>query len=160
MAGISFLAGHHDVTLNVPTQQPDGEVPGPIYAAPKYAIAGAGMLWRPGAYAMLEVAPISCLKLIPGLRVDYSSESNQWTADPRVVGRFDVAPGPRRTTLKGAFGAFHQPPQPFEAIKPFGSSGVKNNLAIHYSLGVEQQIARPRPVVARQAARLEQPLYA
>ena len=141
MAGVSLLAGHYDVTLKVPTQQPDGEVPGPIFAAPKYALTGSGMLWRPGAYAMLELLPTSALKLVPGVRVDYSSESNQWTFDPRLVARFDVVPGPHRTTLKGAVGAFHQPPQPFESIAPFGSPNVKNNLAIHYSLGIEQQIA-------------------
>jgi TonB family protein len=141
VAGVALLAGHYDVSLNVPGRPSDGEVAGPVFTAPKYALAGSGMLWRPGAYAMLELTPAPCLKVVPGLRVDYSNESGQVTADPRVTARLDIAPSPRRTTLKGGMGAFHQPPQPFEAIAPFGSPSVKNNLAVHYSLGVEQQLS-------------------
>jgi TonB family protein len=141
VAGLALLAGHYDVTLQVPPRQSDGEVAGPIFAAPKYALAGSGMLWRPGAYVMLELAPWAGLKVVPGLRVDYASESAQWTADPRLTARLDIARRPRRTTLKGGVGAFHQPPQPFEALIPFGSASVKNNLAIHYSLGIEQELS-------------------
>ncbi|HMI86744.1 MAG TPA: TonB family protein [Polyangiaceae bacterium] len=141
VAGVAFLAGHYDVTLNLPNRPADGEVAGPIFAAPKYALAGSGMLWRPGAFAMLDLAAAPGLKILPGLRVDYSSESGQWTFDPRLTARLDIAPSPRRTTLKGGVGAFHQPPQPFEALAPFGSPSVKNNLAIHYSFGIEQQLS-------------------
>jgi TonB family protein len=138
--GVALLAGHYDVGLRMPPRPADGEVAGPIFAAPKYTVSGDGMLWRPGAYAMLELAPAAGLKLLPGLRVDYSSESAQWTFDPRLTARLDIAASPRRTTLKAGAGAFHQPPQPFEAIAPFGSPSVKNNLAIHYSVGIEQQL--------------------
>jgi TonB family protein len=141
VAGVALLAGHYDVSLRAPQRQGDGEVVSPIFAAPKYTLSGDGMLWRPAAYAMLELAPARGLRLLPGLRVDYSSESAQWTFDPRFSARLDIAEAPLRTTLKGGVGAFHQPPQPFEAIAPFGSPSVKNNLAIHYSLGIEQQLS-------------------
>ena len=140
-AGVALLAGHYDVHLNIIPRPGDGEVPGPIFAAPKYALSGDGMLWRPGAYAMFELTPAQGLKVVPGLRLDYSNESGQLTFDPRISARFDVASSPRRTTVKAGAGAFHQPPQPFESILPFGSPSVKNNLAIHYSLGLEQELS-------------------
>jgi len=141
VTGLAFLAGHYDVTVNAPARPADGEVPSPTFASPKYTLAGDGMLYRPGAYAMLELIPVSGLKILPGIRTDYSSESKQWTVDPRLTARVDIANRPLRTTLKGGAGAFHQPPQPFEALRPFGTPSVKNNLANHYSLGIEQELS-------------------
>ncbi|MET0592414.1 MAG: hypothetical protein ABW133_06930, partial [Polyangiaceae bacterium] len=141
VAGLSLLAGTYDVNVISPARPPDGEVPGPLYGSPLFALAGNGTLWRPGAYAMLEVAPVDGLKLVPGVRVDYASEASQVTVDPRLTARYDIAKSPLRTTVKAGAGMFHQPPQPFEAIAPFGSPNVKTNYAIHYSLGMEQQLS-------------------
>jgi TonB family protein len=142
VAGLSFLAGTYDVTVVSPMRPADGEVPAPLFGSPLYSLSGTGNLLRPAAYAMLEVAPANGLKLVPGVRVDYSSEASQVTVDPRVTARYDIVQSPLRTTLKGGVGVFHQPPQPFEAIRPFGSPNVKANYAIHRSLGIEQQLSR------------------
>ena len=48
----------------------------------------------------------------------------------------------RRTTLKGGVGVFYQPPQFQETNPVFGTPGLTSNRAIHYSLGVEQEITR------------------
>jgi TonB family protein len=142
VAGLSFLAGTYDVTVVSPARPADGEVPAPLFGSPLYSLSGTGNLWRPAAYAMLELAPTNGLKLVSGARVDYSSEASQVTVDPRFTARYDIALSPLRTTLKGGVGVFHQPPQPFESIKPFGSPNVRTNYAIHYSLGIEQQLSR------------------
>jgi hypothetical protein len=38
---------------------------------------------------------------------------------------------------------FHQPADAYETIEPFGNAGVKSESAYHYSLGFEQELARP-----------------
>jgi hypothetical protein len=90
---------------------------------------------------MLDVSPVPALKILPGVRVDYAQPSDAWTADPRLAMRWDVA-STHRTTLKAGVGVFHQPPQPQEMIAPLGTPGVAPNRAIHYSLGVEQELSR------------------
>jgi outer membrane receptor protein involved in Fe transport len=48
-----------------------------------------------------------------------------------------------RTTFKGGAGVYHQPPEPYESIEPFGNSGLKPETAYQYSLGVEQELLPP-----------------
>jgi TonB family protein len=137
--GVDVLAGHYDVTYLIPPQPPNGEAPGPIFAGPRVELSAKGPAARSGAYALFEVAPVDALKLIPGVRVDYVSDAGQWTVDPRLVARLDVASGFPRTTIKGGVGVFHQPPQFQEVL--FGSHPT-SNLARHYGIGVEQEISR------------------
>ncbi len=83
------------------------------------------------------------LKLFPGIRTDYHTDTKTWTADPRLGARFDVHAGYPRTTLKGGVGLYHQPPQPYQSIAPFGTPGVGSPSAVHTSLGIEQEISHP-----------------
>jgi TonB family protein len=138
-AGIDVLSGHYDVHYQIPPQPPDGQAPGPIFASSCVELAADGPVARPGAYALFELQPFDALKLIPGVRVDYTTDSKLTTVDPRLAARFDLVPGFPRTTLKGGVGIFHQPPQFQEVL--FGSR-PGSNTARHYGLGVEQEISR------------------
>jgi TonB family protein len=138
-AGFDLLAGFYDVNYKSPPQPVDGQAQGPIFGSPLVDVAADGAVARPGAYALFELAPTDALKLIPGVRVDYTTDGKQWTADPRLAARFDVAPGFPRTTLKGGIGIYHQPPQFQELL--FGSHPTVNT-ARHYGIGVEQELSR------------------
>jgi hypothetical protein len=92
---------------------------------------------------MLELTPFASLKLLPGIRGDYDEGTKKWTADPRIGARWDVHAGFPRTTIKGGAGLFHQPPEPYESIEPFGNRGLSSESAYHYSLGFEQELSRP-----------------
>lgn len=116
---------------------------GPDFGKPLVDVDGSATLTRPAGYAMLELKPLTTLKLMPGVRSDYDSGTKKWTADPRLSARWDLHPAFPRTTLKGGVGLFHQPAEPYESIKPFGNPGVRSERAYHYSLGVEQELARP-----------------
>ena len=116
---------------------------GPAFGKPLTPLKGKGTLMRPAGYAMLELKPFSTLKLLPGVRADYDSGSQKWTADPRVAARWDVHAGYPRTTIKGGAGLFHQPPEVYETIEPFGNKGLSSESAGHYSLGFEQELAPP-----------------
>ncbi|MCP4675907.1 MAG: TonB family protein [Deltaproteobacteria bacterium] len=96
-----------------------------------------GTYYRTAWYGEFELRPVSDLRLINGLRVEYFSQVAQVGLDPRFVLRYEIIEG---TTIKGGIGLFHQAPQGYETDKGFGNPDLDLITAIHYSVGVEQQI--------------------
>jgi TonB family protein len=144
IAGLDMSYSWFDVGYRLPVVNfEDEQDTGPVFGKPTVNIQGKGHAARPAGYAMLELTPLPGLKLLPGIRSDYDQGSKRWSADPRIGVRYDVHAGYPRTTLKGGAGLFHQPPEPYESIKPFGNSGLKPESAYHYSLGFEQELAPP-----------------
>jgi TonB family protein len=138
VVGLDVLNMWGDVTIKAPPVPPSGSVEdSPIFGRPVRELHAHGTFWWPGAYAMLDLQPGAGIRLLPSVRADYSQNSTRWNVDPRIAMRWTVAPG---TTLKGGIGMFHQPPQPNESIEPFGVPTLKNPLAIHSSVGVEQEL--------------------
>jgi TonB family protein len=139
VAGLDVMWHHYDVGWRLPVMNfATGDTSGPVFGRPPTEVNASGSVVHPGGYAMLELTPISTLKVLPGVRVDYGGDTRRWTADPRLGVRYDIHPGVQRTTLKGGIGLFHQPPPPYASVKPFGNDGVLSSRATHYSLGVEQ----------------------
>jgi TonB family protein len=147
VVGVDVQAGSYDVFWRFPPLDVErGEAEGPIFGRPLTELQGTGKLFRPGGYLMLETTPARGLKLLPSMRADYSKDTGDWTVDPRFGFRYDLFKGERRTTLKGGIGVYHQPPEPYESVAPFGSPNVQSQRAIHYSLGVEHELSRPLEV--------------
>jgi TonB family protein len=142
IVGVDTLWSSYDVAFKFPPLPVAGEAAGPFFARPANELNGKGSLYRPAAYAMLDLAPVKSLHLLPAMRVDYSKDTGRWNVSPRFVARYDIKPGFPRTTLKGAAGIFFQPPQPQESIAPFGTPGLKSARAAHYDVGVEQEFTR------------------
>jgi TonB family protein len=143
VGGIDATYSRYDVSWRFPpVDLSTSASPGPLFGRPLRELKGDGSFSRPGAYAMLEVSPVHTLKFFPGVRVDYTRDTQRWTVDPRLGARYDIHADFPRTTLKGGIGVYHQPPQPYESIPPFGTSGVRSNRALHYSLGFEQELSR------------------
>src|SRR4029077_16284509 len=94
---------------------------------------------RPAAYLEALLQAGERLTLVPGVRVDYYSELAQGSVNPRLTGRFRLAP---ETTLKGGVGLFSQPPQYGEALPGIGNPALGLSWAQHYGLGVEQAYGR------------------
>jgi TonB family protein len=144
IAGIDVMRDSFDASYRLPAADfESNQDTGPIFGKPLTTIKGKGTLLRPAGYAMLELKPFSTLKLLPGVRADYDNGSQKWTADPRVAARWDVHAGYPRTTIKGGAGLFHQPPEVYETVVPFGNKGLSSESASHYSLGFEQELAPP-----------------
>jgi hypothetical protein len=97
---------------------------------------------RPAVYAEAELTPWRGARIVPGVRLDYSTNSSGWDLAPRAIARQDLTSGFPRTTLKGGLGIFYQPPQPQESDPVFGQPGIKSNRATQYDVGVEQEITR------------------
>jgi len=150
--GLDFAIAPYDVTVRFPPPPRPGEPdPGPFAARPPKESHEKSTVFRPAWYAEAELQPTSRLRVIPGVRVDYARDTSHADFAPRLVARYDLIKGSdanrpdqtaRRTTLKGGVGVFYQPPQFQETNPVFGTPGLTSNRAIHYSLGVEQEITR------------------
>lgn len=92
----------------------------------------------PAAFAEADVRLAEKLLLLPGLRVDYSTQVREVVVQPRATLRYSLA---KQWVVKGGAGLFSQAPQPWEDSKDFGNINLKNERALHYSTGVEY---RPR----------------
>ncbi|HEY3667788.1 MAG TPA: hypothetical protein VGL19_17420, partial [Polyangiaceae bacterium] len=142
--GVDVQYGTYNVTWRTaPINVDSTQNTGPLFGRPLVELKGSGNLFRPAGYAMFELTPVSGLKLFPGVRTDFNSDTSRWTADPRLGARYDVHQGFPRTTLKGGVGLYHEPPQPYQSVKPFGSAGVGSPGAIHTSVGFEQEFSHP-----------------
>jgi hypothetical protein len=81
-------------------------------------------------------------RIVPGIRLDWSSSTKTWDASPRLNVRQELTRGFPRTTLKGGVGLFYQPPQPLETDPVFGQRGLSSNRAVHSDVGVDQELTR------------------
>ena len=150
--GLDFAISPYEVAVRFPQPPRPGEPdPGPFASKPPKESHEKGTIFRPAWYAEAELQPTNRLRVIPGVRVDYARDTGHADFAPRIVARYDLVKGvdpnhperdARRTTLKGGVGVFYQPPQFQETNPVFGTPGLSSNRAIHYSLGVEQEITR------------------
>lgn len=157
--GMDIVAAPYDVFVRAPPPPRPGEPdPGPFASKPVQTTHVNSTAFRPGWYSEAEITPTRRLRMVPGLRLDYARDSGHTDVSPRFSARYDLvtpfdegdseaeayAAGRRRmrTTVKGGVGAFHQPPQFQETDPVFGTPGLYSNRAIHYSLGLEQELSR------------------
>ncbi|MFO0659975.1 MAG: TonB family protein [Polyangiaceae bacterium] len=131
-----------DVSVKAPPIPEDGQSTGPFFARKANLLTTKANRYLPAAYAMLELSPVAGLKVLPGVRLDYTSELAEWKVSPRLAVRLDAHRAFPRTTLKGGVGLYMQPPQPYESYSPFGTPGLSSNRAIHYSAGFEQELTK------------------
>jgi TonB family protein len=150
--GLDFAVAPYEVAVRFPQPPRPGEPdPGPFASKPPKESREKATIFRPAWYMEAELQPTNRLRIVPGVRVDYARDTGHADFAPRLVARYDLVKGadpnhpelqPRRTTLKGGVGVFYQPPQFQETNPVFGTPGLTSNRALHYSLGVEQEITR------------------
>jgi hypothetical protein len=106
-------------------------------ATPDTVIDRVETVMRPAVFAELSWTPHARVRVIPGVRVDYTSEVQDVTVDPRLAARWSVADD---TTLKAGVGRFSQPPELGAAFADLGNPNVHSSSALHVSAGMEQRI--------------------
>ncbi len=121
-----------------PLPRPGQPPPGPFASQMALSTQNSDSLYTPAAYAEWEATPWRGGRIVPGVRLDYTKDTNTWDFDPRVSVRQDVTASPR-TTLKAGAGLFSQPPQPQETNAVFGMKGLTSNRAYQYDIGVERE---------------------
>lgn len=98
-----------------------------------------------GHFLELEWKPTDKLSIFPGIRLDYFSLVDQWSADPRLVARYDFSD---LFALKGGVGVVYQQPQAVETTEEFGNPNLGLQRGIQYSLGTEFGFDTKAPVLA------------
>lgn len=131
-----FLSGQYQGTI---APQSDGDPNMDNRAATQEIerVSGHFTMVKPAAYLEAELRPVRQLLLVPGVRLDWSSDIQRATVDPRLVARYEIA---APTTLKWGVGVYSQPPQYYEALKGFGNPGLSPSRAFQVSAGVEQRL--------------------
>ncbi|WP_419161540.1 TonB-dependent receptor [Candidatus Palauibacter sp.] len=132
--GIELAAGAElenrraDLAGAVPTGSHDS-APG----APTTVFASREVGSRLGGFGEVDIQPWNALRLVLGVRADHSSFTERVTADPRV----SVSWRPTAyLTLTGAWGVFHQIPDPLLFEPTLGDPGLPAMSARHLIGGV------------------------
>jgi TonB family protein len=153
-AGLDFVMGPYDVLVRGPAPPRPGEASaGPFTTRPILETDETGTIFRPAWYLEAEVAPTRRAQIVPGVRLDFARDTGHADFSPRLNARYDLRGGRAeedlplderrlRTSVKGGVGVFHQPPQFQETNPVFGTPGLYSNRAVHYSVGVEQELTR------------------
>ena len=135
---LSFLRGAGTIAL--PPRTKEGQPPANIdYSKIQRAQFSGLTWWSPAGFTELEVRPLQGLLLVPGLRLDYFSRTDNWTIEPRLSARQSLG---KPIVVKGGVGLFHQEPDFGEDYRGFGNPDLTTEKAWHYSAGVEWQAAR------------------
>ncbi len=139
-AGLDLVFTSVQLSARLNEQQPAGQIPAPDFRdrliPMEYDIAAA----QPAVWTEAVWEPVSGLKLVPGLRLDYDSFIQSYWFDPRFAVRWSLSAD---TTLKGGAGLYHQPPVEQYVIEELGNPALKEEGAAQYSVGIEQRIAGP-----------------
>jgi TonB family protein len=147
-AGLDMLGGPATITFNGIRPPTEGQPFDPANTA-RVATNATDTVYRPGAYAELELTPTSRLRLVPSVRVDYTRDADRsWTVAPRFSFRWEFL---RSWFLKGGLGVFNQPPQnnqtsssvnTFQPSTTVGNPFLIPQRSIHYGLGIEHDFSR------------------
>jgi TonB family protein len=140
--GLDVFYEPYTITVQAPPLgRPGQPPPGPFNTQPPLYTHSSDALFMPALYAEWEATPWTGTRIVPGLRLDYTKDTQSWDLAPRFVVRQDVTRDPR-TTIKGGAGLFAQPPQPQQTNAVFGTPGLSSNRAYHYDVGVEHEFTR------------------
>jgi TonB family protein len=143
-SGVDFFAGNATVDLRIPEPSRPGEPPNqPFSTRPFRELSSEIAYMFPAIYEEVELTPIPRWRIVPGVRLDGYSFNGSFDLQPRASSRFDIFTGYPRTTVKGGAGVYSQPPQFQQVIEAAGGNpDLDSNRAIHYSLGLEQELTR------------------
>jgi TonB family protein len=140
IGGLDLAYNWFDFTFKgPPAGQVDGDpsASGPLTGRQLVELHDTFGFLRPAAYLEAVWQMVPRLTVVPGARVDYLSDVDRWTFNPRLTGRFQLT---ATTTIKGGVGLFSQAPSGSESLPSLGNPNLRPAQAQHYGLGVEQEI--------------------
>lgn len=141
--GLDMLTGRYEVAVRLPPPPIPGQPPNqPFSTRTAQTFADRGTSYRPAGYVEVELTPTPRLRLVPGFRLDYEKIIKRYDFSPRLNARYAIRQDFPKTTAKFGIGVFHQPPQPQQSLPPIGTANLMSNRAIHYGLGVEQDVTK------------------
>ncbi len=139
--GADALLRRFRYSIYAPPIQAPGEVGGALGGdtATRIGEQADGGWLAPGLYAEADWRPFPWLKIVPGLRLDADSRLRHDLAwvDPRLTA---IATLGDKTSLAAGVGLYREGPQPQETTRLFGNPDLGPSRAMHYSLGITQDL--------------------
>jgi hypothetical protein len=130
-----------DATLDLPQiRETDAQPTGDALSAPNVRVDAHELYFRPAAFAEATFSPTSRMRVIGGIRGDYTHDTETFDTSPRLRASYTLGQPDTQTVLKAGVGLFYQPPQPEEVLPGYGSTDLHSSRAVHTSLGVEQRL--------------------
>lgn len=139
--GIDYLLAHVDYSVRAPASDPnddDNDGPPRLEEDDFIFSEATGTSHSTAGFVQAEYKPVAQLLLIPGVRLDHFSRTDEFAVSPRVTARLDLTP---LWALKAGVGLFVQEAQFEESDPAFGNPDIELEKAMHYSFGAEY---RPR----------------
>ncbi len=139
-AGWDALVSPFDVAYRGPVpRQSEGNFAsaGPVTTEPGTEASPSGTLVHPALYVESALHPYRSLRLVLGLRLDWYSDIEEWSFDPRLVAVQSL--GERTRVTLGA-GLFSQPPSLQESAPGLGNPDLEPSQALHLGAGVEHEL--------------------
>lgn len=123
-----------NVKVNLPNSYDLGGVRNPFGVGDERKFLSKGREADLGAYLRHEYQPVlqGPLTLLPNVRVDYFSITQESFVQPRFQARYQVNPS---LEFHSAYGHYVQPPQPQESSPDYGNKEIRSPRAIHYMAG-------------------------
>lgn len=119
-----------------PIQQQEGTgQQDPITGQETQSVDVTGSEVRPAVYAEADLTPFDALRLIMGVRLDWYSEIDAWSVDPRLVSVVTIED---KNRIKFGGGLFSQPPEFQESSATLGNPNLRPFRALHLGLGYER----------------------
>lgn len=147
--GLDIVSGEATVTTRLPVKIDDDEEDdegqpndAPFVPPEVEEEAYSRTFFRPAGYLEAEITPVRHLRIVPGMRLDYTLRGDHFDVSPRLNASYGLFPGFPQTTIKAAVGLYPQPPEFLKIIGPDAPDDLESNRAIHYGLGLEQDITR------------------
>lgn len=132
--GLDNKFNWYDVKVNLPNSFSAGNVSNPFSVGEQRKFQSKGHQEELGAYVRHEFKPQENSKwtLIPNLRFDYFTSTDQTFVEPRPSVRYQVDDS---LVLRASSGLYYQPPEPQEISENYGNPGIKAPHAWHYTMG-------------------------
>jgi outer membrane receptor protein involved in Fe transport len=108
-----------------------------VTAEPVFEATAAGTSFHPALYLESALEPVESLRLVLGVRLDWYSEIEEWSFDPRIVAIQELG---ERTRIKLGAGLFSQPPSLQEAVPELGNPDLEPTQALHLGVGVAHEL--------------------
>lgn len=132
--GLDYLATLADVEVLAPRPPREGEPVG-NQDIDDVLFTEVNGLWNNNIAPYFEAAmELGDLTLVPGVRIDYFEDTDSFSVDPRIVGRYALT---KDWTAKAGIGLVHQPPLPQDTDPVFGNDALGLQRGVQYSVGAE-----------------------
>ena len=99
----------------------------------------SGDATRTGAYASVQWTIAPTLRLLPGVRVDHTTLTDDTVTSPWLQAVWQLSP---RTLVRGATGVYQQFPGFEQVLGAWGTPDLSPERAVHLDVGVEQSIGQ------------------